>query len=112
MDVLQTRVQTSSAEFQSNRTRMKTLAAELDERLAAARVGGGPKARQRHREQGKLPVRERIERLIDPPSAFFELSPLAAFGMYDNGAPEQPTWSPASAAWPGARSWWSRTMRP
>ena len=87
MDVLQTRVQTSSAEFQSNRTRMKTLAAELDERLAAARVGGGPKARQRHREQGKLPVRERIERLIDPPSAFFELSPLAAFGMYDNGAP-------------------------
>ena len=87
MDILQTRVQTSSAEFQSNRARMETLVAELDERLAAARVGGGPKARQRHREQGKLPVRERIERLIDPRSAFFELSPLAAFGMYDNGAP-------------------------
>ena len=87
MDILQTRVQTSSAEFQSNRARMETLVAELDERLAAARVGGGPKARQRHREQGKLPVRERIERLIDPQSAFFELSPLAAFGMYDNGAP-------------------------
>ena len=87
MDILQTRVQTSSAEFQSNRARMETLVAELDERLAAARVGGRPKARQRHREQGKLPVRERIERLIDPQSAFFELSPLAAFGMYDNGAP-------------------------
>ena len=66
---------------------METLVAELDERLTAARVGGGPKARQRHREQGKLPVRERIERLIDPQSAFFELSPLAAFGMYDDGAP-------------------------
>ena len=87
MDILQTCVQTSSAEFQTNRARMETLVAELDERLAAARVGGGPKARQRHREQGKLPVRERIERLIDPQSAFFELSPLAAFGMYDNGAP-------------------------
>ena len=87
MDILQTRVQTSSAEFQSNRARMETLVAELDERLAAARVGGGPKARQRYREQGKLPVRERIERLVDPQSAFFELSPLAAFGMYDDGAP-------------------------
>ena len=75
MDILQTRVQTSSAEFQSNRARMGTLVAELDERLAAAQVGGGPKARQRHREQGKLPVRERIERLIDAQSAFFELSP-------------------------------------
>ena len=87
MDILQTRVQTSSSEFQSNRARMETLVAELDERLAAARVGGGPKARQRHREQGKLPVRERIERLIDAQSPFLELSPLAAFGMYADGAP-------------------------
>ncbi len=79
MDILETRVQTSSAEFRSNRARMETLVAELDERLAAARVGGGPKARQRHREQGKLAVRERIERLIDPRSALLELSPLAAF---------------------------------
>ena len=49
--------------------------------------GGGPKYLQRHREQGKLPVRERIDRLLDPGSPFLELSPLAAFGMYDDEAP-------------------------
>ena len=41
----------------------------------------------RHRERGKLPVRERIERLLDPGSAFLELSPLAATGLYDDEAP-------------------------
>ena len=42
---------------------------------------------ERHRQQGKLPVRERIEKLLDPGTAFLELSPLAAFGMYDDEAP-------------------------
>jgi len=61
--------------------------AELRERLAAARQGGGPRYVQRHREQGKLPVRERIDRLLDPGSPFLELSPLAAWDLYDNEAP-------------------------
>ncbi len=52
-----------------------------------AREGGGPKYLERHREQGKLPVRERIDRLLDPASPFLELSPLAAVDMYDNDAP-------------------------
>ena len=59
--------------------------------------GGGAKYVARHREQGKLPVRERIEALIDPGSAFLELSPLAAWDMYDDDAPA-PASSPASAA--------------
>jgi acetyl-CoA carboxylase carboxyltransferase component len=42
---------------------------------------------QRHREQGKLPVRERIDKLLDPGSPFLELSALAAWQMYDNDAP-------------------------
>ena len=49
--------------------------------------GRNPKYLQRHRDQGKLPVRERIDRLLDPGSSFLELSPLAAWGLYDNGAP-------------------------
>jgi 3-methylcrotonyl-CoA carboxylase beta subunit/propionyl-CoA carboxylase len=49
--------------------------------------GGGAKYLQRHRDQGKLPVRERIEKILDPDSAFLELSPLAAWGMYDDDAP-------------------------
>ena len=67
--------------------RMTALVAELRERLVAAKQGGGPRYLERHREQGKLPVRERIEKLLDPGSPFLELSPLAAWGLYDNDAP-------------------------
>src|SRR4029079_16266737 len=42
---------------------------------------------ERHRAQGKLPVRERIERLLDPGTPFLEFSALAAHGMYDDEAP-------------------------
>jgi acetyl-CoA carboxylase carboxyltransferase component len=49
--------------------------------------GGGDKAQQRHAEQGKLFVRERIDRLLDPGSPFLELSPLAAWELYDGDAP-------------------------
>ena len=87
MDLIETHVNPSSAEFRANRTRMEGLVAELRSHLANARQGGGQQYVERHRQQGKLPVRERIERLLDPGSPFLELSPLAAFGMYDNEAP-------------------------
>ena len=66
---------------------MEQLVVELRERVSRAREGGGAKYLQRHRDQGKLPVRDRIERLLDAGSPFLELSPLAAFDMYDNDAP-------------------------
>ena len=66
---------------------MVALVAELKERTAAVRQGGGERYLQRHREQGKLPVRERIDRLLDPGAPFLELSPLAAWDVYDNDAP-------------------------
>jgi 3-methylcrotonyl-CoA carboxylase beta subunit/propionyl-CoA carboxylase len=87
MDILESNIRTDSAEFAANRSRMTTLVAELRERAAAARGGGGPRYLQRHREQGKLPVRERIEKLLDPGSPFLELSPLAAWEMYEGEAP-------------------------
>src|SRR5712691_2350591 len=87
MDVLQTRVDPSDPVFQANRTRMQQLVAELAERTARAREGGGAKYLQRQRDQGKLPARERIDRLLDAGSPFLELSPLAANGMYDDEAP-------------------------
>src|SRR5680860_853410 len=58
------------------------LIADLNERLTLAAAGGVAKATARHTERGKLPVRERIDRLVDPLSPFLELSPLAADGMY------------------------------
>ncbi len=87
MDPLESHIRTDSPEFKDNRDRMTRLVAEYRERLALVKQGGGARYVERHREQGKLPVRERIETLLDPGSPFLELSPLAAWGMYDNDAP-------------------------
>ena len=51
--------------------------------MEEARRGGGEKARKRHEERGKLLVRDRIDRPLDPDTAFLELWPLAPFRMYD-----------------------------
>ncbi|OLC77763.1 MAG: methylcrotonoyl-CoA carboxylase [Acidobacteria bacterium 13_1_40CM_4_65_8] len=87
MVTLESHISPADSTFQTNRQRMAQLVAELRERLARAREGGGAKYVQRHREQGKLPVRDRIDRLLDRGSPFLELSPLAATGMYDDEAP-------------------------
>jgi acetyl-CoA carboxylase carboxyltransferase component len=81
MDVLPTRIRRDAA-FNENREAMLRLVGELRERLQAARRGGGEAAREKHRARGKLFVRDRIERLLDPETPFLELSPLAAWGMY------------------------------
>jgi 3-methylcrotonyl-CoA carboxylase beta subunit len=87
MVALETHVDPADPVFQANRERMQQLVVELRDRVNRAREGGGAKYVERHREQGKLPVRDRIERLLDPGSPFLELSPLAADGMYDGDAP-------------------------
>ncbi len=66
---------------------MKELVDELRERLAVARLGGSESARRKHTDRGKLLVRDRVDRLLDPGSPFLELSALAADGMYGGGVP-------------------------
>src|SRR6186713_974785 len=87
MDILPTHVQQDGQLYRENHARMTQLVAELQDRVAQVRQGGGEKYLQRHRQQGKLPARERIDRLLDAGSPFLELSSLAAWGMYDNDAP-------------------------
>jgi len=87
MQQIESHVRPTDPVFQANRERMQQLVGELRGRHAAAREGGGEKYLRRHREQGKLPVRDRIERLLDPGTPFLELSPLAAFDLYDGEAP-------------------------
>jgi len=70
-----------------NREGHLELIAELEQRLARVRAGGGERARERHVGRGKLLVRDRVERLCDPGAPFLELSPLAAEEMYDGDAP-------------------------
>ena len=87
MDRLVSHVRTDSTEFRDNHARMAGLVKQLRDRMTVCRQGGGPKYLERHRELGKLPVRERIDLLLDPGSPFLELSALAAWDMYDNDAP-------------------------
>jgi len=83
METLSTSIDPQSPDFLANAEHHQALAAQLRERLELVRQGGGEKYRQRHEQQGKLFVRERIERLLDPGSPFLELSPLAAWDMYE-----------------------------
>ncbi len=87
MEQFETHIDTASEDFRLNSERMSSLVNELRTRIETARLGGGPKSTERHKEQGKLPVRERIGLLLDPDTPFLELSPLAANGMYDDDAP-------------------------
>jgi 3-methylcrotonyl-CoA carboxylase beta subunit len=90
MPVLRSRLDPASAEVRANHEALGALVAELRERQAAVAgrgAGGDDRSIARHRERGKLPVRERIDRLVDPGSPFLELSPLAANGLYDDEAP-------------------------
>src|SRR5688500_20253397 len=69
---------------------MRDLVDELHERLATARLGGSEAAREKHTARGRLLVRDRVDRLLDPGSPFLELSPLAAHDLYG--------WDPFSVA--------------
>jgi 3-methylcrotonyl-CoA carboxylase beta subunit len=90
MPVLRSRLDPMAAETRANHDALTDLVADLRARqalLAGRGAGGDERSIARHRERGKLPVRERIDRLLDPGSAFLELSPLAATGLYDDDAP-------------------------
>ncbi len=70
---------TASAQYLQNRADMLEQLAVIDDLLDQAEAGGGPKAIERMRTRGKLPVRERIANVLDPDSPFLEISPLAAY---------------------------------
>jgi acetyl-CoA carboxylase carboxyltransferase component len=74
-------------EFARRAERMERLVAELRERTALAAHGGGERAIERHRARGKLLARERIDRLVDPGTAFLEIGALAAWELYGGEAP-------------------------
>ena len=84
---LATRVRPADPEFRANAAHNEQLVAALRAACTRAARGGSDDARQRHTARGKLLVRDRIARLLDPGTPFVELSPLAAHGCYDDEAP-------------------------
>ncbi len=87
MDVLESKLSTTDQAFRENADHMRSLVAAFRERIERVKQGGGTAAVEKHRKRGKLFVRDRIERLLDPDAPFLELSPLAAADMYDDDAP-------------------------
>jgi acetyl-CoA carboxylase carboxyltransferase component len=85
--ILESRVDRAGSAFAENRSRMEALVEELRARHALVAQGGGPKAIDKHRARGKLLARERVDRLLDPGSAFLELNALAAWDLYGGDAP-------------------------
>ncbi|HEX4521476.1 MAG TPA: carboxyl transferase domain-containing protein [Gaiellaceae bacterium] len=87
MATLESHVDTQAAEFARRRARMEALVAELREHTETVARGGSATAMERHKGRGKLPARERIDRLVDPGSAFLEIGALAAWEVYGGEAP-------------------------
>jgi 3-methylcrotonyl-CoA carboxylase beta subunit len=79
---LRSTIDPTSAEFKRNVDVMKAQVAELKDKLGAVAGGGGKASRAKHTARGKMLARERVDLMIDPGTAFLELSPLAANGLY------------------------------
>jgi 3-methylcrotonyl-CoA carboxylase beta subunit len=87
MSVINTTINTHSDEYQANTEHMRQLVLDLKRQLAYIALGGGETARAKHIARGKLLPRDRILHLLDTGSPFLEMSPMAAFQMYNNEAP-------------------------
>ena len=87
MTILKSAIKTNSDEFNANRLAMQGLVADLEEKVARIKLGGGEKARDKHLGRGKLLPRDRIRQLLDVGSPFLELSQFAAYNMYGGAVP-------------------------
>jgi len=87
MAVIQSKINTRDSQFDENVSGMQARLDELMDRVAAVKLGGGERSRERHVARGKLLPRERIRALADPGAPFLELQQLAAFGVYDDDVP-------------------------
>ena len=87
MSILESGIDTRSADYRARADAMRALLAELADRTAQAALGGPEASRQRHLARGKLLPRQRVERLLDPGAPFLELSPLAGHDLHGNEVP-------------------------
>src|SRR5689334_24651727 len=79
---LHSSIDPKSQDFVRNADAMRALVGELQDKLELVAGGGGEVSRARHTSRGKMLARERVDLLVDPGTAFLELSPLAAHGLY------------------------------
>lgn len=87
MSGFETQINPKNKIFKENAAAMRTQVTKFKKIIAKIQEGGGDKARERHRQHGKLLPRERIELLLDPGTDFLELSALAGFELYEEDLP-------------------------
>ncbi|MFW5975093.1 MAG: carboxyl transferase domain-containing protein, partial [Bacteroidota bacterium] len=87
MDTLKSSLSTKDTAFKKNSEFNKKLSDILHERTEKTLEGGPEKLKNKHISRGKLLVRQRIEKLLDPHTPFLELSTLAAYNQYNNEFP-------------------------
>lgn len=87
MQPIESTINPNDALFQLNAEHNRALVNELNQHLAVIKQGGGELYQQRHRDQGKLFVRDRINKLLDPGTPFLEIAPLAAWELYEDEVP-------------------------
>jgi 3-methylcrotonyl-CoA carboxylase beta subunit len=86
---IETRVDANSADFEKNARQMVDRLTEIKNEEQRISQGGGAKAIESQHKKGRMTARERISKLIDPKTEFFELGLYAAYEMYEEwgGAP-------------------------
>ncbi|WP_340678283.1 carboxyl transferase domain-containing protein [Paraglaciecola sp.] len=87
MPTIISKINVKSQDFADNAVHMQIQVDDLKNKITEIKLGGGDKANQRHTDRGKLLPRERINQLLDPGSAFLELSQLAAYEVYEEAVP-------------------------
>jgi len=87
MQILKSNIRTNSEEFKQNERNFLALMAQYREAMSASMQGGGESAIAKHKKRNKMLARERIDMLVDPNTPFLELSPMAAYGTYNNDFP-------------------------
>lgn len=87
MAIIKSTINTRAQQFQENSAAMTALVDDLHQKISVIAQGGSEKARKKHREQGKLLPRDRIDHLLDPGTPFLELSQFAAYHVYDDEVP-------------------------
>ena len=87
MDMIESKIDTSSADFKENKKRYEAMVEDLKKKVDKAALGGGEEKIKLHKSRNKMLVRERIDSLLDPNTPFMEFNQLAAYGMFKDKAP-------------------------
>lgn len=87
MDIIDSKLDSQSEEFKTNRNHLLGLVETFRQRVKEVKLGGGEASVEKHKKRNKFLARERIEKILDEGSPFLELSTLAGYDVYEEHVP-------------------------